>query len=681
MSLINIGLSSLNAQSAALTTTSNNLANIDTDGYSRQQTVTKSSALQNIGVGYVGTGTTLSDVRRIYNSFLDTQVQTTTALAADATAYSTQAGVADSLLSDDSTGVSTTLSAFFTQLQAVSTSSSDTAARTSLLTAAKALSARFNSVSSQLGDQNTQVNSQLATIASQVNDLAANIAKLNTQIAQASNGGTPNSMLDARNESVRQLNELVGAKVIDNNGSYDVYIGNGQSLVSGSTVNTLSTVPSATDATQMSLQLNYAQYSTDVTSVISGGSIGGLLRYRSDVLTPAVNELGRIALTLSESVNGQLAQGVDSYGNFGSALFSDINSATAITQRSIGAGTNTSTSNLNVTISDTSKLTASDYKVTFDSTNVDPVTGMSSSYTVSKLPDGTSMGSFDLNTTPAPVIDGFSLSLNGSGMKAGDSFKVIPTRSGATALTTVMTDPKALASAGALNVSAGASNSGSGSVTQPTLTTVLDDTNSADLQAGIKNSAPVKIVFSAASGGTQNYKVYTAAGAEITTAAGSIVPGQSNNLSITVPLLDASGNAIAGKSYSFAMAVAGTPATNDTYTVAMTAAGSTDNRNGIEVLALQTKATIGTSTGAGMSLSTANASLVSSVGAKAAQGATDVTATTAVLTQATSSRDSVSGVNLDEETANLVKYQQYYTASSQIIKAAQTMFDTLINSL
>lgn len=671
MSLINIGLSSLNANTAALTTIGNNISNVDTAGYSRQQTVTASAALQNIGVGYVGTGTTLSDVRRIYNSFLDTQVQTTTALSADAAAYQTQATATDALLSDDSTGISTSLAAFFTQMQAVSTSATDSAARSSLLTSAQALTARFNSVSSQLADQNTALNGQLSNIATQVNDLAGNIAKLNTQISLASNSGAPNSLLDSRNEAVRQLNELVGAKVIDNNGSYDVYIGNGQALVSGNTVNTLSTVPSTTDSTQVSLQLNYAQYSTDITSVVSGGSIGGLLRYRSEVLTPAANDLGRIALTMADQVNSQLAQGVDSYGNFGSDLYGDINSAAQISQRSIGASTNSSGSgNLNVTISDTSQLTSNDYQVTFTS-----ATG----YSVSKLPDGTSMGSYDLATTPAPQIDGFTLSLNGSAVKAGDSFKIIPTRTAAAALTTVMTDAKTLASAGALTVNAGASNTGSGAVTQPTLTTVLSDSNSAEMQAGIKNASPVKLVFGATTSGSQAYTLYDAKGTSIGT--GTVVPGQNNSLSLSVPLMNADGTQITGKSYTFSMAVSGTPGANDTYTVSMTAAGSSDNRNAITTLALQTKATIGTSTGNGMSLSDANASLVSSVGAKAAQANSDVTATAAVLTQATSSRDSVSGVNLDEETANLVKYQQYYTASSQIIKAAQTIFDTLLNAI
>jgi flagellar hook-associated protein 1 FlgK len=677
MSLINIGLSSLNANTAALTTIGNNISNVDTAGYSRQQTVTTASALQNIGVGYVGTGTTLADVRRIYNSFLDTQVQTTTALAADASAYSTQASATDTLLSDDSTGISTTLAAFFTQLQAVGTSATDSAAQTSMLTSAKALSARFNSIASQLADQNTSINSQLTSTVTQVNNLASSIAKLNSQITAASTSGSPNSLLDARNEAVRQLNELVGAKVIETNGSYDVYIGNGQSLVSGNTVNTLSTVPSTTDASQLSIQMNYSNYSTDVTSVISGGTIGGLLRYRSDVLTPATNELGRIALTMADTVNSQLAQGVDSYGNFGTALFNDINSTSAISQRSIGATTNTSSSNLNVTISDTSKLTTSDYQVTFNNTNLD-ASGNATSYTVTKLPDGTAT-SYDLSTTPAPQIDGFTLSLNGTGMQPGDSFKVTPTRNAATTITTVMTDAKTLASAGALTVNAGTSNSGSGSVTQPTLTTVLNASNSADTQAGIKYASPVKLVFGATSNGSQAYTLYDAKGGTISS--GSIVPGQSNSLSLSVPLKDSSGNDIAGQNYTFTMDVSGTPAANDTYTVSMTTAGSSDNRNALSVLALQTKSTIATSDGNGMSLSAANASLVSSVGSKAAQGTSDVTATTAVLTQATTAQSSVSGVNLDEETANLVKYQQYYTASSQIIKAAQTIFDTLINNL
>lgn len=682
MSLISIGLSGLTASSAALNTIGNNMANVDTAGYSRQQVMTTSSAQQNIGVGFIGTGTTLSDVRRIYNSYLDTQLQSSTALDADTSAFLGQVGSADTLLSNDATGISGTLKTFFTQMQSMSTKATDSGARAQLLTTANSLTSRFNSISSQLQAQNTSINTQLSSVADQVNTLASSIAKLNQQISEASaTGATPNSMLDSRNEAVRQLNTLVGAKVIDNNGSYDITIGSGQSLVSGTTANTLSVGPGASDPTQLGLTLSGPGFKTDVTSVLSGGSIGGLLRYRSDVLQPAQNELGRVALVVSDQVNKQLNQGVDLNGDFGSNLFNSINSAAQISQRSIAkSGNSAGSGNLDVTIADTSKLSSSDYQVTFSS-----ATG----YNVRRLPEGTDMGSYDLSTTPPPVIDGFSLALNGGGLAAGDSFKITPTRNASASITTVMTDANTLAAAAPLTSKAGANNTGTGSISsQPALQDVIDiydPATSADLRTGLKNSMPVKLQFGAPSGGSQSYNVLNAKGVSIGT--GTIVPGQANTLNVTVPMTDASGAPIndAGgvqKTFTFQMSISGSPATGDTYSVGMTPSGSSDNRNAAQAVGLQTKQTVGVgAANTGMSLTDAYGKLIQNVGTQAAQAKTDSAATTAIVTQAKSARDSVSGVNLDDETANLVKYQQYYSASSQIIKTAQETFTTLLNAL
>jgi flagellar hook-associated protein 1 FlgK len=682
MSLISIGLSGLTASSAALNTIGNNMANVDTAGYSRQQVMTTSSAQQNIGVGYVGTGTTLSDVRRIYNSYLDTQLQTSTALDSDSSAYLGQATSTDNLLSNSSSGISGTLQTFFTQLQAISTSPTDSGARSQFLTTASALSARFNSISTQLTTQNTNINTQLTSLAGQVNTLSTSIANLNQQITQASAGGAaPNSLLDSRNEAVRQLNTLVGARVVTgSNGSYDVYIGTGQTLVSGNTSNTLTVAPSPTDPTQSNLSLSGGQTATDVTSVVTGGAIGGLLRYRTDVLQPAVNALGRVALTVADQVNSQLGQGVDANGNMGSSLFSDINSAAQISQRSIAtAGNSAGSGNLDVTIASTGALTTNDYSVKFTS---------ATAYTVTRS-DGTAMGSYDLTTTPPPVIDGFTLALNGGGLSAGDSFKITPTRNAAAGISTIMSDPNTIAAAAPLTAAAGSSNTGASTISQQaTLTTQLDIYNAAtstDLKTGLTNSTPVKLVFGAPAAGSQGYTMYDAKGNSIGT--GSIVPGQANTLTLTVPMVDATGNPINNSSgvqetYSFQMGITGSPAQGDSYSVSLTRAGSADNRNAASAVGLQTKATVGTSgNGGGTSLSGAYGSLVSTVGAQAAQAKNDSTATTAILTNAQSARDSVSGVNLDEETANLVKYQQYYTASSQIIKTAQDTFTTLMNAL
>jgi flagellar hook-associated protein 1 FlgK len=589
------------------------------------------------------------------------------------------------LLSDSTTGVAAQLATFFTNLQAIGTAPTQSAERSAFLTQANALASRFNSVAAQLSSQNENVNAQLDTFATQVNELTTTIASLNKQITQASAGNTsPNTLLDSRNEAVRQLSGLVGVKVIETNGSYDVYTGTGQSLVTGSTAYKMSATPSKEDPLQYNLQITYGQTATDVTSVVSGGSIGGLLRYRSEVLTPAANELGRVAIVLSDKINSQLTQGIDSKGNFGTALFNSINSAALISQRSTGATTNTpGSANLNVTIANASALTADDYEVTF--TNADD-------YTVRRLPNGETVGTGKLSE-PDAVIEGFSLSLNGSAtpaFQAGDSFKVTPTRNGASGLAVALTDPKDIAAAAPLTATSGVGNTGTGGFTQPTITSAPDiynPTKMTDWQNAVKDSTPMRLVMGAATGGVQSYSLLDAAGNAVldqdgNAVTGTIIQGQSNSIKLNVGYTDNSTTPASQTALTVEMTISGTPQANDTFSIGLTGAGSSDNRNATAAVALQTAKTVGVNNGGtGTSLSAAYADLVSDVGTRASQGKSDVTATAAVLTQAKSARDSVSGVSLDEEAANLIKYQQYYTASSQIIKAAQSIFSTLINSL
>ncbi len=677
--LISIGLSGLNASQAALSVTSNNIANAATSGYSRQQAVQSAGAMQNIGVGFLGTGTTLSDVRRIYSAYLDNQLQTATSLQSDALAYQDQITGIDKLLADRDTGISSVLTSFFSAVQTASAKPGDVASRQLLLTQAQTLSNRFNSVSNQMSQQNEVINAQLDTLAGQVNKLTANIAEYNKQIVQLSAGGnTPNNLLDARNEAVRSLNELVGVTVQERAGNFDVYLGTGQSLVTGNRANTLSVAPGTTDKSQYGLKIDYGTFSSDVTSVMSGGTIGGLLRYRSDVLAPAMNELGRVALVVADSINSQLGQGLDANAQFGSNLFSSINSAAALAQRSLASSANSAGSgNLDVTIANSGALTAYDYDVKFTSAN---------QYSVRRS-DGTEMGSFDLGADPAPVIDGFSLKLNGGNLAAGDSFKVIPTRAAAGSISTVLTDANKLAFAAPISATAGSGNGGTGTITQPSLGDVLNVHGGADtalLQDSIRNSMPVRVVFQASSGGSQGYTLFDAKGTPIGT--GSVVPGQDNALSVAVPMLDGAGAPIlddSGKPRTFSVqtTLGGSPAANDSFTLSFNADGKADNRNAAALLELQTKSTVGTGSGGGISFTSAYASLVEQVGAKASQAKIDSTATEAVLKSAQESRSAVSGVNLDDEAASLVKFQHYYTASSQIIKTAQETFSTLINAL
>ncbi len=674
MGLLNIGMSGLNAAQGSLATLSNNIANAKTPGYSRQQTMQTANGMSAAGGVFVGTGTTLSDVRRVYNQFLDTQLQTTTSLNFDAKAYLDQIGSVDKLLSDKSTGVGAALNSFFAALQTSSANPSDNSARQLVLTIAQTLGNRFNSIATELNKQKEGINSQLETITGQVNQLTSSIASLNQQIFQAKGqgNGEPANLLDARNEAVRSLNELVGVKVTESDGHFNVSLGTGQTLVADGVSNKLSAVPSKDDKSQYSVVLTASGQPMDVSSVISGGSIGGLLRYRQDVLMPAINDLGRTAMVVGEAINTQLGQGLDANGQFGAALFNDINSVFAIGQRSVGGSNNSANSgNLNVTIKDTSKLSTYDYKVTFSDDKM---------YTVLRS-DGKSMGTFDITQTP-PEIDGFTLALDGKGpVAAGDTFKVSPTAGGAMDLKVVMTDPNKLAFSAPLLAEGNKNNSGTGVFGPPTLSLPLDihgGAGTAQLEAAIKGAMPVKMTFGErAADGTQSYVINNAQGQPIGT--GTIVPGQDNKLTINVPYVDGNGDP---QTFGVDTVIRGEPKPNDSYTVSFNSGGKLDNRNALQLLDLQTRKTVGATDGnAGVSMSTAYSQLVSSVGGKASQANVDNNATGAMLAAATSNRSSVSQVNLDEEAGDMIRFQQYYTASSQIIKAAQETFSTLINSL
>ncbi|MET3051292.1 flagellar hook-associated protein FlgK [Pseudomonas alkylphenolica] len=676
-SLINIGMSGLGASQSGLHTTGNNITNADVAGYSRQQNVQRSNGSQQNGNVFIGTGTTLSDVRRVYNSYLESQLRTTTSLNSDAAAYLNQVAPLDSMLSDADTGITGALKSFFTAMQSAAAKPNEDASRQLLLTSAQSLSKRFNTIANQLNEQNSNLNGNLTSMTDQVNKLSATIAQYNDQISQMQ--GTPNDLLDQRNEAVRQLSELVGTQVVEREGNLDIYLENGQPLVMGKTINTLQTVPSKNDPTRVSIQLNRGTTVMDVTSSLNGGEIGGLLRYRSEVLDPSLNELGRVALVMADQINRQLAQGIDKNGEFGAALFNNINSPELISQRSIAKAGNAGNGSLDVIIKDTGKLSTSDYQVTFTS-----ATG----YSVKKLPEGTDMGTFDINDDPPKVIDGFTLKLNSGGMSAGDSFKITPTRNAASNLDTVLTDPKRLALASPLTATSGSGNQGTGIIGQPDLTSALDIYDPAqrlDLQNGLKYSTPVKLVFGDDKTTPQTYKLLDAQGGTLGT--GTIIPGQANKLQFSVPMVDSTGapiNDASGnqKSFTFEMEVSGSPKEGDNYTIAMTGSGSDNNRNGQAVIDLQTKGTVEVgANGKGISLTDAYGKLVENVGGKTAQAQMDVDSTTALHTSAKASRDSLSGVQLDEEAGNLIKYQQYYTASSQIIKAAQDIFTTLINAL
>jgi flagellar hook-associated protein 1 FlgK len=675
--LLNIGLSGLAANKTSLAVTGHNITNVNTPGFSRQDTVQATRVPQFSGAGYIGSGTTLVDVRRIYNEFLTTQVRSSTALNSDTQSYLSQINQLDSLLAGSTTGINPGLQKVFAALQTAAEDPANIPARQLVLSEAEGLAKRFNTVYDRLYDQNQFINKQLSAVTDQVNQLATSIAGLNEAIAvAAANGRQPNDLLDAREESVRKLSTFIGVTVVSqDDNSFNLFVGSGQPLVVGSLASRLEVVPGLSDPLRSEVQFVSGQSRQGITSLITGGEMGGLIRYREDVLDTTLNSVGRLALSVTDQVNRQLGQGLDLNGQFGNGLFRELNDSQLIGQRSLARiGNSDSTANLNVLIEDTTQLTTSDYEVEFTS---------ATNYTVRRVSDGTNFGPFDITVVPAAEFDGVSVNVASGTFAAGDRFRIMPTRNAGEYIRADMKRPEELAFAAPLKAQTSPANIGTGVISQPTLTTeinIYDPVAQTNLETSLRNAPPLRIVMGASGGATQGYDVVDINGNVIDT--GVIVPGQNNKLTVTVPA--SAGPPAVPVPFDYEVTISGRPQGGDNFSVSFNTNGVSDNRNALKLVDLQSRTTIGINplapTTTGSSFTDAYGDLVERVGTLTSQARVDGEATGSILKQAMDNRDSVSAVNLDEEAAKLIQFEQYYQASAQIIQVARNLFDTLINA-
>ena len=675
--LLNIGLSGLAANKTSLAVTGHNITNVNTPGFSRQETVQATRIPQFSGAGYIGSGTTLVDVRRIYNEFLNTQVRSSTALNSDTQSYLGQINQLDSLLAGSTTGVNPGLQKVFAALQTAAEDPANIPARQLALSEAEGLAKRFNTVYDRLNEQNAFINKQLSAVTDQVNQLATSIAGYNEAIAvAASNGQQPNDLLDAREEAVRKLSTFIGVTVVaQDDNSYNLFVGSGQPLVVGSTASRLEVVPGLSDPLRSEVQFVSGNSRQGITSLITGGEMGGLIRYREDVLDTTLNSVGRLALSVTDQVNRQLGQGLDLNGQFGNGLFRELNDPQLIGQRSLARiGNSDTTANLTVLIEDTTQLTTSDYEVEFTS---------ATDYTVRRVSDGTSFGPFDITVVPAAEFDGVSLNVASGTFAAGDRFRVLPTRNAGESIRADMKRPEELAFAAPLKSQTSPANIGTGVISQPTLLTeidIYDPVAQTNLETSLRNAPPLRIVMGAGGSATQGYDVVDINGNVIDT--GVVVPGQNNKITLTVPAT--AGPPAVPVPFDYEVSISGRPQGGDNFSVSFNTNGVSDNRNALKLIDLQNRATIGINPLApattGSSFTDAYGDLVERVGTLTSQARVDGEATGAILKQATDNRDSISAVNLDEEAAKLIQFEQYYQASAQIIQVARSLFDTLINT-
>ncbi|WP_110665430.1 flagellar hook-associated protein FlgK [Salinicola halophilus] len=434
MSLYSIGLSGLNAAQSALSTTSNNITNVYTEGYNRQLI----QLGENGSGGALGSGVNVNGVQRQYNAYIGTQLNQANSREAALETYSQQISQIDDLLADGDSGLNTLMQKFFSSVEDLTGAPSDPAAREGMLGTSKSMVAQFRAYDTYLNDMRDGVNGQLESAVSQVNDLSEQIAGLNKQVslARAKTGEEPNALLDQRDNLVSQLNKVVDVKVaVQDGANYQVSLGNGLPLVAGSQAFELAAVEGREDPTNLTVA--YRNASGNLTqmeeSVIQGGEMGGMLGFRSETLDRVQNQLGQLSVSLAGSFNQQHRQGVDLEGNAGEAYF-DLGSPTVFGDRQ-----NAGTASFSGRFDEPSEVTADDYRLTFQGGD---------RYQLENLTSG------DRSTVTAKdgkvAFAGVELTLKGTPSRE-DSFLVQPARNAATGLDVALSDTTKIAAADGTN--------------------------------------------------------------------------------------------------------------------------------------------------------------------------------------------------------------------------------------
>ena len=646
--LLSIGKSGLFAAQAGLATTGHNITNANVAGYNRQVVVQATAPMLDTGVGFQGTGTQIAQIKRYSDEFLNSQVRNAQATKSGLDSYYAQISQIDNMLADQTAGLSPSLQSFFKGVQDVASFRGSVPSRQAMLSAADTLAARFQSLDQRFTEIREGVNSTIETSVTMINSYASQIALLNEQIGNfaSANQNVPNDLLDKRDQLVMELNTHVKATVMpgDNN-SLTVSIGSGQPLVVGQRAFQLAAVKSPTDLTRV--EVGYVtgnKVSTLADNALSGGTLGGALEFRSKTLDPAQSALGKVAIGLAFEFNAQHKLGLDQDGNPGKDFFSV---APAYVGKNIKNATS-STTEVKAIVSDPSKLVDSDYKIEYSGTG----------YSVTRLSDNKPVLS---NYTPDgnPVtIDGIDFTITGSA-SAGDEFLVRPTIGGAANFKLLIKETSGIAAATPVVTSEPLTNTGTAKISESKVTE--------DFLTG-PPTLPVTLSYDSTSGNLSGFPAGMAVRMVKSDGTVTDFPAPPTNVAFE-----------AGATYTFggvSVTMSGTPGNGDTFTIASNVGGVGDTRN-IGLLGdLQTKNIFNNGSA---TLQSSYAQLVSTVGNKTREVQVNGQAAEALLAQTKTAAQDVSGVNLDEEATNLIKYQQAYQAAGKVMQIAGTIFDTLLS--
>lgn len=627
--LLNVGARALLANQVALQTAGNNIANVNTPGYSRQSVTLATTQGQFTGGGYIGKGVDIVTIQRAHNQFLTRQA------AAAGAVYSSDAMRAEKLrqLQDvfigGESGLGQSVNDMLNAFSDVANAPTDLTARTVALTRADEAAGRFRSAGDRLNELQIGVREELKDSVAAINGLAQRIAEVNEQIARVQgNGQPPNDLLDRREQLIRDLNQYIQTTTIPaDDGTLGIFVGGSQALVLGTNVSPLSIENDEfgdPDKSKLVMKRGSLSITLD-EATLGGGSVAGLLRFQNSDLTEARNLLGRMAMGITTVMNEQHRLGLDLNGNPGGDFFTPLAIAPGL-----GAETNTGNATISVTVTDPTAMKASDYEVRFGPGGID----------ILRLSDG------QITNFPGPmpvVVDGLSFDITAGGPGATDRYLVKPFANAAEEVRTAFSAPSSLAVAN--QIEPRLSNANTGTLAVAGLRATQQDPNL---------TQPVTLTF-------------TSAGTFDVVGAGT---GDPTGVAYTP------GGTISYNGWT--LTLKGTPQPGDTITIdaanpAFVArnAGNADAMLGLRDLEMFD----------GAAMTDGYASLMSQVGTRmqSASYAQDVSSSIAANLER--DRTGVSGVNLDEEAAKLIQFQQAYQASAKMLQIAQNIFDTLIQGL
>ncbi|SFD92712.1 flagellar hook-associated protein 1 FlgK [Thiohalospira halophila DSM 15071] len=663
---LNIGTSGLLASQRALATISHNVSNVNTEGYSRQESIITSRNPTYTGAGFQGNGADVTNVRRMADEFLTKQLEMRTSEANYQESYHKYASRVDNLLADPEAGLDPAISSFFDANQGVADDPSAVSAREVLLSNGETLTERFQTMYRQLETLEEQVNTELSDGVQRANALGEEIAALNEQIATvqgSASGNKPNDLLDQREKLIKDLSELVEVQTVEqDNQAVNVYIGKGQSLVSNFQAKPMEIIPNQYDSSRNEIGYRQADSVVNVTDLIDGGKLGSVKDFRQEILDPAINSLGRVAYGMAENYNAQHRQGMNLNGELGGDFF-DIEKEPVKPNPDNSAGAPT----VQFEITDASQLTDRDYRLVG--------TGGSGfrlldDKTNEELASGIAAGS-DV------TVDGVTFSVGAGSDNAGDSYLIQPTRAGGRTIEMAanMDEAAKVAAASPVRVESSTDNRGDAQLSEAE----VYNTNGGAVGSGDGEAfstskqlnPPLEIRITGEISDTE-YDIEienldtnnTVTGTYDSTTGMDVIDHFETN------------NGDGYNDLGYDVRLSGDPGLGDTYSIEYNQGGVSDNSNMLQLANLQTDKTM---LDGEADFQETYSSLVTDVGTRTAQAETGMDAKDKLLTQAREARESVSGVNLDEEAAEMMKFQQSYQAASRVISASQSMFDSLIS--